>query len=67
MEAMVFIYAKDGKIKALNLSDAEAQHKMLIDDGYIHTSTLNTCMWIEYLHNKSKSKIKDIKSLSELK
>jgi len=63
----VFIYTKDGKIKALTLDQANSQHNDLIADGYTHTMSIDACLWIEYLHNDCKKKIKEIKWLSEIK
>jgi hypothetical protein len=40
MENSIFIYAKDGKVKALNLEDAKAQAESLLSDGWKHTATL---------------------------
>jgi hypothetical protein len=51
MENTIFIYAKDGKVKALNIEDAKAQAESLIKDGWKHTATINPCIWIEYLCN----------------
>jgi hypothetical protein len=51
MENTIFIYAKDGKVKALNLIDAKAQAEPLLSDGWKHTATLDSCTWIEYLCN----------------
>jgi hypothetical protein len=51
MENIIFIYAKDGKVKAFNLEDAKAQAESLLSDGWKHTATLDSCTWIEYLCN----------------
>ena len=60
-----FIYAKDDIIKALTIEQSQSEHDNLIEDGYTHTTTIDACLWIEYLHNTCKSKIKEIKSLSK--
>lgn len=49
----VFIYAKEGKIKALGIKDAKAQNDELIDSGWVHTQTIDVCVWIENLYNSS--------------
>ena len=51
MENIIFIYAKDGKVKALNIKDAKPQAESLLSDGWKHTATINSCTWIEYLCN----------------
>ena len=51
MENTIFIYAKDGKVKVLNIEDAAAQAELLLSDGWKHTATLDSCTWIEYLCN----------------
>lgn len=51
MENFVFIYSKDGKVKALNLEDANKKRQWYLSDGWKHTATLNPCEWIEYLCN----------------
>lgn len=48
---VVFIYAKDNKIKALNTKDAENQHELLIHNGWKHTATLDPCIFIGELFN----------------
>ena len=51
MENTIFIYAKDGKIKALNIEDASEKGQWYLSDGWKHTATLDPCTWIEYLCN----------------
>jgi len=53
MENTIFIFAKDRKVKALNLEDAKEQAEPLIRDGWQQTASLNPCEWIEYLCNDS--------------
>lgn len=50
-DAVVFIYAKNGKIKALDIEQTKKLWAELAKDGWIHTQTLDTCAWIQYLHN----------------
>ena len=47
----VFVYAKDGKIKALNIEQAQRLQDELKKDGWVHTKTLDACTFIQYLHN----------------
>ena len=50
-DAVIFIYAKDGKIKALDIEQTRQYQSELIKEGWIHTQTLDTCAWIQYIHN----------------
>ena len=50
-QSFVFVYAKDGKIKALNIEEAKRLQDELIKDGWVHTQTLDACCYIQYLHN----------------
>jgi hypothetical protein len=50
-QLFVFVYAKEGKIKCLSLEEAKKQSKGLIEDGWVHTQTLDPCLFIQYLHN----------------
>ena len=50
-QTFVFVYAKDGKIKALNIDEAKRLQDELTKDGWMHTQTLNACVYIQYLHN----------------
>lgn len=60
----IFVYAKDGKIKVLDLETAlNGEEDKLKSEGYIHTSTLDPCRFIEYLCNESKSVVADVKGL----
>ena len=59
----VFIYYKNGKIRALNQEDSLAQHKKLIAENWKHTATLDVCRWIEYLFNKSE----DVDMVAEIR
>ena len=47
----VFVYAKESEIKVLNIENAKILHKQLLEVGWLHTQTLDACMYIEYLHN----------------
>ena len=63
----VFVYAKDGKIKALNTEEAKRLQDELVKAGWVHTQTLNACVYIQYLHNDCKEidLIEEIKSLTK--
>ncbi len=50
-ETFVFVYAKGGKIKALNIEEAKKLQDELKKDGWVHTQTLDACVYIQYLHN----------------
>lgn len=62
-QTFIFIYAKDGKIKALSLEDVDTNK--LKEDGWVHTTTLDGCRFIEYLHNDCPGVWKEVKSLSK--
>ena len=66
-QAFVFIYAKDGKIKAINHQEAKRRHPELVKDGWVHTQTLDACAYIQCLHNDCEggSLIDKINSLSK--
>lgn len=60
----IFVYAKDGKIKVLNLeSIIDGKEENLKNEGYTHTATIDPCRFIEYLCNESKSVIADVEGL----
>ena len=63
----IFIYAKDGKIKALSHEDSKDIHEQLIIEKWVHTATLDGCRFIEYLHNDCPGVWKEVKSLSNKK
>lgn len=63
-EQFVFVYAKDGKIKALIFKEAKSRHDELISDGWVHTETIDACRYIQYLHNDCEEVIDEIMKLS---
>lgn len=65
MENFIFIYEKQGKIKAVGLEEGKIVHDDLISDGWEHTKTIDGCRYIEFLHNVSADATKEIKSLSK--
>ena len=60
---IVFVYSKNGIIKVLDLN--EDLGNTLLQQGWVHTATLDPCVYIEYLCNQSKSIKKDVKKLLE--
>lgn len=66
METFIFIYAKENKIKVINLTESNL-HNGLIAEGWVHTQTLDACGYIQFLHNDCKEVdlIDEIKSLSK--
>ena len=63
---IIFIYAKDGKIRVLSHGDALYGHSQLISDGWKHTETINPCVYLEHLHNQCEDIIKQVKQLSKV-
>ena len=65
-ELIVFVYAKNGKIKCLTGSESRIVENILIEEGWVHTSTLNACTFIDFLHNSSKEEaLESIYNLSK--
>jgi hypothetical protein len=61
----IFIYAKDLKIKVLNFETSKTLHDEMIEKGWTHVHTLNPCVFIEYLFDKSDNEIvNSIRSLN---
>jgi hypothetical protein len=58
---IVFVYSKNGLIKVLDLD--EAKNNTLLQQGWMHTATLDPCAYIEYLCNESKAIKKNVKKL----
>ena len=58
---IVFVYSKNGIIKVLDLD--EAISNTLLQQGWVHTATLDPCAYIEYLCNQSKQIKKDVNLL----
>lgn len=61
---MVFIYKKEDRIKVLTTTESSERHQQLLEVGWEHTSTLDPCRFLEYLHNAKKKEI--IKLIKEL-
>jgi hypothetical protein len=67
MEGVIlFVYAKNGKIKVLNIEEAKRLQDELKKGGWVHTQTLDPCLYIQYLHNDCDkfALIEEIKSLT---
>lgn len=64
MNSAVFVYHKAGELKVLDTDDARKQHDKMMDNGWVHTATLNPCVFIENLFTLSDSEIvNNVKSL----
>ena len=50
-ETIVLVYAKDSEIKVFSIENSKLLHNKLISEGWVHTQTLDACIFIEYLHN----------------
>ena len=48
---IVYVYAKDKKIKVLDHDIAVATNSEMLERGWKHTMTINACTWIERLYN----------------
>lgn len=55
MEIFIFIYAKNGQIKALNHINSLHQHNGLIKQNYKHIATIDACTWIEFILNNPEN------------
>ena len=64
----VFVYSKNDMIKVIGLEDATESHNDLINNGWVHTQTIDACKWIEFLHNScNEYKIfNEIESISKI-
>ena len=71
MQSLIFVYHNDEKkvIKVLSLSQAKERNDELLDSGWRHTATIDPCVWIEYLYNKTESIdiVSEIRELSTKK
>lgn len=62
-EVILFIYAKNGLIKAIPESDKEQIDK-LESMGWEHTTKIDAALYIEKLHNDCPNPKKEIETLS---
>lgn len=65
-QPIIFIYAKDGKIRVLSHGDALHGHSRLIGEGWKHTATIDPCRFLENLHNECDHIVKQVKELSKV-
>lgn len=49
--SVIFVYHKDNKIKILSIETDKCEHQNLLDEGYSHTATLNSALFLENLFN----------------
>ena len=61
-----FVYAKNKQIKVLTLEEADVKGKELMAFGWKHTATIDPCMFIEHLHNRSENINGDVMELSKV-
>ncbi|MCO5250753.1 MAG: hypothetical protein M9949_04940 [Candidatus Kapabacteria bacterium] len=59
-ECFVFVYAKDGIIEVRSIAESKRLHDQLISDGWVHTKTLDACVYLEYLHNECECEDVDL-------
>ena len=66
-EVIIFVYAKDGKIKVLGIDSVLRLEEELLKDGWVHTQTLNACVFLQYLHNfcDAEDLVDEMKSLTK--
>jgi hypothetical protein len=66
--SIVFVYYKEDKIKVLTLEQSKDKHEQIISEGWIHTATLDSCVYIEHLFNNNEDALYlTIKQLSQIK
>ena len=64
---LIFVYAKNGKIKALSLYFAQKDDTKLREDGWVHTATIDPILWLNKLCNDCDNVLKEISELKGLK
>ena len=62
---MIYVYAKDKKIKCVGQELAQIWHPHFIRDGYKHTTTMDVERFIEQLHNECDS-VEQLKQIEAL-
>jgi len=67
-QTFIFVYAKELEIKVLDIEETKKLHLTLLNEGWVHTNTLDACLYIQHLHNECKNVdlIKEIRSLTKL-
>ena len=63
---IVYVYAKNKKIKVLPHDPALKEHKRMLAEGWKHTMTINPCAWIESLYNYYTDDDDKLESIKEL-
>lgn len=65
INATLFIYAKEGKIKVFDLENAptKSTERDFLKEGWRHTATIDPCAYLEYLVNDVKDIVAEVKSL----
>ena len=64
-DVIVFIYAKEHRIKALGIEESKKMDNELKSGGWKHTVTLNACTFIQHLHNDCDNIRSEVKGLSK--
>ena len=62
---ILYVYAKKGKIKVLELKMAIDKHDYFIAHGWKHTATIDPCLWIENLYNNTDDVYEAVKKLAQ--
>lgn len=60
---VIFTYSKNGILKVIDDEATQNTHDELLLNGWIHTATIDPCVYLQYLCNESKTIETDIKSL----
>lgn len=60
MDAIIFIYKKGTEFKVLNKTQAFKGHELILD-GWKHTNTIDSAIWMQYILNNE-----DIDIISEV-
>lgn len=65
-QEFAFVYTKNEKIKVCGFAEAKATEKELLADGWVHTSTIDICRFLEYIYNECNAEkaLKNIYGLS---
>lgn len=66
LDMIVFVYAKDGKCKILSGGEAKLENDLLLNTGWVHTSTINITAWLEQLVNGKLTLVDFANTIHEL-
>ena len=58
-ESFLFVYRKDGEVKALTLETAKIEQAGLFASGWKHTDTLNGCVYVERMERGAQARFDD--------